>query len=46
MTFSGTGATGTRYVAGANAVIYTAGGGASYLPGNAGGSVETGGQYI
>ncbi len=43
-TFSGV-ATGKRYEIKTNGVIYTAGGGASYLPGNAVGTVETGGQY-
>ncbi|MBX9773664.1 MAG: hypothetical protein K2Y71_04545 [Xanthobacteraceae bacterium] len=44
-TFSGS-ATGTRYLANRNAVIETNGGGATYLPGNAGGSTATGGQYL
>lgn len=43
-TFSGS-ATGTRYLANMNGVIETAGAGASYLPGNAAGSIATGGQY-
>lgn len=43
-TFSGS-ATGTRYVANLNGVINTSGGGASYFPGNAGGTTATGGQY-
>lgn len=38
-------ATGTRYSATNNGVIATSGGGGSYLPGNAAGSVATGGQY-
>jgi hypothetical protein len=45
VTFSGS-ATGTRYLISANAVINTNGGGASYLPGNVGGTAATGGQYI
>jgi hypothetical protein len=44
-TFSGS-ATGTRYLADVNGAIYTAGGGASFLPGNAGGSVTNGGAYV
>lgn len=44
MTFSGS-ATGPRYAATLNGVIYTQGGGASYLPGNSAGSTATGGQY-
>ena len=44
-TFTGS-ATGPRYSATGNGVIDTAGAGATYLPGNAGGSVATGGQYI
>lgn len=44
-TFSGV-ATGKRYQAEANAVINTAGGGASYFPGNVAGTTATGGQYI
>lgn len=42
--FSG-GATGVRYTASLNGVIETDGGGASYFPGNASGSVATGGVY-
>jgi hypothetical protein len=45
MSFTGS-ATGARYLADANGVIYTNGGGASYFPGNSVGSVATGGQYI
>jgi hypothetical protein len=45
MHFTGS-ATGPRYLADANGVIYTNGGGASYFPGNSVGSVATGGQYI
>lgn len=44
-TYSGA-ATGTRYSATGNGVINTAGGGATYLPGNGAGSTGTGGQYI
>ncbi len=44
-TFSGT-ATGTRYDVESNSVVDTGGGGATYLPGNVGGSTATGGQYI
>jgi hypothetical protein len=43
-TFSGS-ATGTRYLADNNGVIFTNGGGANFLPGNAAGSTATGGQY-
>lgn len=43
-TFSGS-ATGPRYNASLNGVVYTEGGGATYLPGNAAGSTATGGQY-
>ncbi len=43
-TFSGS-ATGTRYSATLNAVINTASGNTSFLPGNAAGSTATGGQY-
>ena len=45
-TFSGTGATGTRYSFSANGVGYTGGGGANYFPGNVAGSTATGGQYV
>lgn len=45
-TFSGTGATGTRYSVATNSVCDTNSGGASYLPGNAAGSAATGGQYL
>lgn len=44
ITFSGS-ATGTRYLVQTNAVLNTSGGGANYLPGNAGGSTATGGIY-
>lgn len=43
-TYSGA-ATGTRYTAGENSIIFTNGGGASYFPGNVAGSTSTGGQY-
>lgn len=45
ITYSGA-ATGQRYSALANSVINTNGAGASYFPGNSGGSTSTGGQYI
>jgi uncharacterized phiE125 gp8 family phage protein len=45
ITYSGA-ATGPRYFAEANGVVYTAGGGASYFPGDSAGSVTTGGQYV
>lgn len=38
-------ATGVRYSAALNGVINTGGGGASFFPGNSGGSTATGGQY-
>lgn len=44
MTFSGA-ATGQRYLVNANAVIFTAGGGGTYLPGNSAGSATNGGVY-
>lgn len=44
-TYSGTGATGVRYDITTNGVVYTAGGGANYFPGNAAGTTATGGQY-
>jgi hypothetical protein len=43
-TFTGS-ATGSRYSANTNGVIYTNGGGASYFPGGAVGTTATGGQY-
>lgn len=43
-TYSGS-ATGTRYYAALNGVIWTNGGGASYFPGDVAGSTATGGQY-
>jgi hypothetical protein len=45
MTFVGS-ATGKRYDVATNGVINTAGGGATYLPGNAAGTSATGGQYV
>jgi hypothetical protein len=44
-TFSGS-ATGKRFEASVNGVIYSSGAGASYLPGNAAGTTATGGQYV
>ena len=38
-------ATGTRYYVDRNGVLDTGGGGATYLPGDVGGSTATGGQY-
>ena len=38
-------ATGVRYVVSLNSAINTVGGGASYFPGNAAGTTDTGGQY-
>lgn len=43
-TFTGT-ATGSRYNASVNGVIWTNGAGSTYLPGNAGGTTATGGVY-
>ncbi|MEX0643481.1 MAG: hypothetical protein WD468_12310 [Pirellulales bacterium] len=43
-TFAGTGATGTRYLVRNNGIIQTSGDG-DYFPGDAAGSVATGGQY-
>ncbi len=43
-TFSGS-ATGARYVVNTNAVLYTGGGGSTYLPGDSAGSAATGGLY-
>lgn len=37
---------GARYFATGNAVLNTAGGGASYIPGSTAGSTATGGQYV
>lgn len=43
-TISGS-ATGVRYNAAANSVIFTGGGGATYFPGNSAGTTSTGGLY-
>lgn len=43
-TISGS-ATGVRYNAASNGVIFTNGGGANYFPGNSAGTTSTGGQY-
>lgn len=45
ITFSGS-ATGQYFIATSNGVVQTNGSGATYLPGNAGGSTSTGGQYV
>lgn len=45
MTFTG-GATGVRYGVTQNSAIFTNGGGATYLPGDAAGSAATGGLYL
>lgn len=44
-TFSGT-ATGVRYSADQNSIIFVKGAGATYLPGNAAGATATGGLYV
>jgi hypothetical protein len=44
-TYSGS-ATGKRYTSNANSIINTGGGGATYLPGNAVGTLATQGQYL
>jgi hypothetical protein len=44
-TFSGS-ATGARYSVTGNGYLFTNGGGATYLPGNAAGSTASGGQYL
>jgi hypothetical protein len=47
MTFTnGNTVTGTRYVSQDNGVIFTGGGGANYIPGNAAGSTSNGGLYL
>jgi hypothetical protein len=49
MTFSGAGVAGTtgaRYSVVKNGVVDTNGGGATYFPGNSGGSTASGGQYL
>jgi len=43
-TFSGS-ATGVRYSVSGNSVLFTGGGGATYIPGNSSGSTASGGQY-
>jgi hypothetical protein len=45
MTFVGS-ATGPRYTAYCNGIIWTNGAGANYFPGNGAGVVQTGGQYV
>jgi hypothetical protein len=45
-TFSGTGATGTRYNVTGNSVIFTNSGGATYFPGSVAGTTSAGGQYL
>lgn len=45
VTFTGS-ATGIRYTALSNGVVDVSGAGATYLPGDAAGSVSTGGQYV
>lgn len=44
-TFTGS-ATGARYNVAGNGYLFTNGGGATYLPGNAAGSTASGGQYL
>lgn len=46
MTFSGTGATGARYVLKGNGVCFVNGAATTYLPGNAAGTLANGGQYF
>ena len=45
MTFTGT-ATGKRYISDDNSMLYTAGAGATYLPGDVAGTTATGGLYV
>lgn len=45
VTYTGS-ATGTRYSSTQNGLVLTNGGGATYLPGNAAGSIATQGQYL
>lgn len=45
-TYSGTGATGTRYAVAVNGTIFVNGGGANYFPGDVAGTTATGGQYV
>lgn len=44
LTFSGS-ATGVRYTIASNAIVFVNSAGANYLPGNAAGTITTGGQY-
>lgn len=46
ITFAGTGATGLRYIIRGNAIVETESGSATFLPGNAAGETQTGGQYL
>jgi hypothetical protein len=45
MTLTG-GATGKQYNASSNAVIFTGGGGSTYLPENVTGTIASGAQYL
>lgn len=45
ITFSGSG-TGKRYLSDANSIVYTAGGGANYFPGNVPGTTSNNGLYL
>jgi hypothetical protein len=45
VSFTGTGATGPRFLSVLNAVINTAGGGPNFYPGNSAGSFSSGGEY-
>jgi hypothetical protein len=46
LSFTGTGAVGSRFSATANGVITTGGGGANFYPGNSAGTTATGGQSL
>lgn len=46
MTFTGTGATGPRYLVDSLGLIFTNAGGANYLPGNAAGTANAPGAYL
>ena len=46
ITFAGAAATGSRYYAQTNGVVFVNGSGASFFPGNAAGSTASGGQYV
>ena len=46
ITYTTTTMTAIRYAADTNGSIYTAGGGASYFPGNSAGGTSSGGQYV